>query len=97
MTFWELSPALVCCCSGQYFLSSDIQEPQSEGFLFPGGAGCVRCVNGDTTDNHPARMLLAFYSLDMEQQMKLELAVDKYTGDCSWNWAVRGVLPCGLR
>lgn len=28
--------------------------------------------------------------------MKLELAVDKYIGDCSWNWAVQGVLPCGF-
>lgn len=67
-----------------------------EGFLFPGGGGCVRGVNGDTTDNHPGRVLLPFYSLDMEQQMKLELAVDKYIGDCSWGWAVQGVLPCGL-
>lgn len=45
MTFWELSPAFLCCGSGQCFLS---REPQSEGFLFSGGGGCVRGVNGDT-------------------------------------------------
>lgn len=28
--------------------------------------------------------------------MKLELAVDEHIGDCSWGWAVQGVLPCGL-
>lgn len=66
MTFWELRPVLLCCGSGQYFLSSDMQEPQSEELLFPGGGGCVRGVNGDTTDKHPGRRLLAFYSLDME-------------------------------
>lgn len=28
--------------------------------------------------------------------MKLELAVDKYRGDCSWDWEVQGVVPCEL-